>query len=68
MSAIGTQLRDPINSELTRLRMAVSNKEMGAVAKLGRNSVSNHQIQPEYGDEEEDAGRDCRTSLARPYS
>ncbi|CAN0409356.1 unnamed protein product, partial [Ascophyllum nodosum] len=27
-----------------------------------------HQIQPEYGDEQADAGRDCRTRLARPNS
>ena len=27
-----------------------------AVAELGRNPVSKHQIQPEYGDEQADAG------------
>ena len=58
MNAIGTQLRDPINSELTRWRMAVLNNFMDAAAELGRNSVSKHQIQPEYGDEQADAGRD----------
>ena len=26
------------------------------------------QIQPEYGDEQADAGRDCRTRVARPNS
>ena len=41
---------------------------MDAAAELGRNSVSKHQIQPEYGDEQADAGRDCRTRLARPIS
>ena len=41
---------------------------MDATAELGRNLVSKHQIQPEYGDEEADAGRDCRTRLARPNS
>ena len=42
---------------------------MDAAAELGRNSVSKHQIQPaEYGDEPADAGRDCRTRLARPSS
>ena len=56
MNAIGTQLRDPINSGLTRWRMAVS--EMDAAAELGRNPVSKHRIQPEYGDEQADAGRD----------
>ena len=32
------------------------------------NPLSKHQIQPEYGDEQTDAGRDCRTRLARPNS
>ena len=27
-----------------------------------------HRIQPEYGDEQADAGRDCRTRLTRPNS
>ena len=27
-----------------------------------------HHIQPEYGDEQADVGRDCRTRLARPNS
>ena len=37
------------------------------IAELGRNPVvSKHQIQPEFGDEQTDAGRDdCRTRLAR---
>ena len=30
--------------------------------------VSKHQIQPEYGDEQADAGRDSQTRLARPSS
>ena len=34
------------------------NKKMDAAAKLGRNPVSKHQYQPEYGDEQADAGRD----------
>ena len=52
MNAIGTQLRDPVNSGLTRWRsMAVLNKYMDAAAELGRNLVSTHQVQPEYGDE-----------------
>ena len=41
---------------------------MDAVAELGRNSVSKHQIQPEYGYEQADAGQDCRIRLARPNS
>ena len=32
------------------------------------NPVSKHQIQPEYGDEQADAGRDCRTRLASKFS
>ena len=68
MNAIGTQLRDPINAGLARWRMAVLNKYMDAAAELGRNPVSKHQIQPEYGDEQADAGRDCRVHLVRPNS
>ena len=41
---------------------------MDAAVELGRNLVSKYQIQPEYGDEQADAGRDCRTHLARPHS
>ena len=44
------------------------NKKMDAAAELGRNPVSKQQIQREYGDELADAGRDCRTHLARPNS
>ena len=46
------------------------NKYMDAAAvELGKNPVvSKHQIQPEYEDEQADAGRDCRTRLARPNS
>ena len=68
MNAIGTQLLDPINLGLTQWSMAVLNKEMDAAAELGRNPVSKHQIQSEYGDEQADAGRDCRIRLARPNS
>ena len=41
---------------------------MDAAAEPGRNPVSKHQIQPEYGDEQTDAGRDGWTRLARPNS
>ena len=41
---------------------------MDAAAELRRNPVSKHQIQPEYGDEQADAGRDCRIRLARKLS
>ena len=64
MNAIGTQLLDPINSGLTRWRMAVS--QMDVAAELRRNSVRKHQIHPKYGDEQADAGRDCRARLVRP--
>ena len=40
------------------------NKSVNAVAEIGRNPRRKHQIQPEYGDEQADAGRDCRTRLA----
>ena len=39
---------------------------MDAAEEIGRNPVSKDPIQPEYGDEKVDAGRDCRTRLARP--
>ena len=48
--------------------MAVINKYVDAAAELGRNPVSKQQIQPEYGDEQDDAGRDCRTRLATKLS
>ena len=38
---------------------------MDAAAELERNPVSKHQVQPEYGDEQANAGRDCRTCLCR---
>ena len=33
---------------------------MDAAAEIGRNLISKHQIQSEHGDEQADAGRDCR--------
>ena len=41
-------------------------KYMDTAAELGRKPVSKHQIQPEYGERQCDAGRDCRTLFARP--
>ena len=41
---------------------------MDGAAEIGRNLVSKHQIQPENGDEQADAERDCRTRLARSNS
>ena len=46
--------------------MAVLNKYMDAAVELGGNPVSKHQIQSEYGDEQADAGQDCRNRLAKP--
>ena len=37
---------------------------MNAASKLGKNPVSKQQIQPEYEDEQVDAGRGCRIRLA----
>ena len=41
---------------------------MDAAAEIGRNPLGKHHIQPECGDKQTDAGRDCRTRLARPNS
>ena len=41
---------------------------MDDAAEIGRNPISKHHIQPENGDEQADAGRDCRNRLARPNS
>ena len=38
--------------------MAYGGFIVDAAAERGRNPVSKHQIQPEYGDEQADAGRD----------
>ena len=44
-------------------------KEMDAATEIRRNPVvSKHHIQPEYGDEQADAGRGCQARLARPNS
>ena len=63
MNAIGTHVRDPINSGLARWRMAVS--KLDAAAELGRNPVSKHQIQPEHGDGQ-DARRDAEPVSRQP--
>ena len=38
---------------------------MDAEAELGRNPVSKHHIQPEFGDEYADAGRDTAEPVSR---
>ena len=69
MNAIGTQLRDPIDSGLTRWRLAVQINKWPPPRKSGGiPQVSTMQIQLEYGDEQAEAGRDCRNRLARPNS
>ena len=68
VNAIGTPLCDPIISGLTRRRLIVLNIIMDAAAEIGKNPVYKHQVQPEYGDEQADAGRDCRTRLVRQNS
>ena len=49
-NAIGTQLRDPINSGLTQWRLVVLYIIMDAAAEIGSNPVCKHQVQPEYVD------------------
>ena len=68
MNAIRTQLRDPINSGLSRWSTVVLNKHVAAAVELGSNPVSKHQIQPEYEDEQAHEGRDGRARLERPHS
>ena len=68
MNDIGTQLRDPMNSGTDPMAYGGLNYIKNAPAELGRNPVSKPQIQPEYGNEQADAGRDCRNRLARPNS
>ena len=41
---------------------------MDAATEIGSNLVSKHQVQPDYGDEQADAGRDGGIRLARPNS
>ena len=41
---------------------------MDAAAELGRNPESKHQIQPEYGDEQADAGRDTAETVKTKFS
>ena len=43
-------------------------KQMDTAAEIGRNPVSKHHIQPEHGNEQAYAGRDCQNRLARPIS
>ena len=45
VSAIGMQVRNPINSGLTQWRLTA--KYVDVVLKSGRNPASKHQIQPE---------------------
>ena len=62
MNTIDTLGTDP------RAYGSITSKCMDADAESVRNSASKHQIQPEYEDEQADAGRDGRTRLVRPNS
>ena len=69
VNAIGTQLRDPINSGLTRWCMAVYiNKWTPSRNSGGIPLASTRFSLSMYGDEQADVGRDCRIRLARPNS
>ena len=48
VNAIGTQMPDPIDSEMARSPLALI--KMDAVGESGKNTVSKHQIQPERGE------------------
>ena len=48
--------------------MSLLNIVCRSSTELGRNPVSKQHVQLEYGDEQADAGRDCRTRLERPIS
>ena len=50
------------------LRLVLVPRESVRGTELGRNPVSKYHIQPEFGDEQADAGRDCQTHLARSNS
>ena len=50
------------------LGVRIHRYDIYAATELGRNPVSKNLIQPEHGDEQADARRDCRTRLARPNS
>ena len=54
VNAIGTQLRDPINSGLTRWQLTVY---MDAFAEIGRNPVSGTRFSLSVENEQADAGR-----------
>ena len=66
-----TQALIPVQNDISRAKAMSVYLYSGstyAATELGRNPVSKHQIQPEYGDEQADAGRDGWTHLARPNS
>ena len=65
VNAIGTQLRDPINSGLTRWRMAVTINEWAPPRKAGGTST---EFSMSNESRQAGAGRDGRTRLAKPNS
>ena len=58
--------------DFLRLGLAFSSvnavRFVGGMSKSGGNLVCKHHIKPEYGDEQADAGRDCRNRLANIHS
>ena len=67
VNAVGTQLRDLMGP--TRWRLTIKRLYVDAVAESGKNPASNHQIQPECGQNERaDAGWEGRTCLATSNS
>ena len=57
-----------LQTQALHIRDAFLVEKIDAAAEIGRHPVNKHQIQPEYGDEQADAGWNCRTRLARPDS
>ena len=55
-------------SEVFRLRKSAALLAQVGLWEDAKQCFHPYQIQPEYGDEQADAGRECRTHLARPNS
>ena len=66
LSRISTQSHSIYNSVLSGFEVLGMIDFEFSPAKIGRNPVSKHQIQPEYGDGQADTGLENRTRLARP--
>ena len=68
MNAIGTQLRDPINSGLTRWRMAVQINKWAPPRKSEGIPQVSTKFSLSMENEQADAGQNDRTRLARLHS